>query len=56
MPNHSEYSSAGYPASAMVGTSGINGLRCAPVTASARSVPARTCGTKGPIGEMQDAI
>ena len=56
MPNHSANVSAGYPASAMVGTSGSNGLRWAPVNASARSVPARTCGMKGPIGEMQEAI
>src|SRR5262249_46319537 len=53
IPNHSANSSAGYPASATVGTSGSSGLRCAPVVASARSVPARTCGTKAPLGEVR---
>ncbi|KAG1578935.1 hypothetical protein G6F46_015727 [Rhizopus delemar] len=32
------------PASVKVGTSGSCGTRCSPVTASARTLPARTCG------------
>src|SRR5207244_10058232 len=43
-PNHTPASRTGRPASAIVGTSGAPGLRSREVIASARSLPARTCG------------
>jgi len=36
------------PACARVGTSGSSGWRCTPVTASARTTPACSCGSIGP--------
>ncbi|MNV76109.1 hypothetical protein D3C71_1694430 [compost metagenome] len=41
-PNQVTASKPGKPRSAMVGTSGISGTRCAEVTASARILPLRT--------------
>ncbi len=40
-------SKSGYPDSIMVGTSGSCGTRRALVTASARTFPARMCGSEG---------
>ena len=41
---HVNTSNPGHPSSAIVGTSGSDGSRVAVVTASARSLPAFTCG------------
>ena len=43
-PNHYTASSPGTPASMMVGMSGAPEARLAELTASARILPARTCG------------
>ena len=42
MPHHGSMVAAGWPSSAMLGTSGKSGSRCGDVTASARKVPCRT--------------
>src|SRR6185436_11693875 len=44
MPHQLVTSKPGTPPSAIVGTSGMAGLRCAPLTPSAFSLPERTCG------------
>ena len=46
-PLHNPTTTSGTPASAMVGTSGSSRVRFAPVTASARSLPACTCAVVG---------
>ncbi len=45
MPYHCVESKPGTAASAIVGNSGTIGERFAPVTASARTLPARICGS-----------
>ena len=47
MPCHCAVSKPGRAASATVGTSGSKGERCAPVTASAISLPLLRCGNAG---------
>jgi hypothetical protein len=43
-PNQIGYSASVKPSSLVVGTSGKAAVRVAPLTASARSLPSRTCG------------
>ena len=55
-PNHRTDSKSGTPASIMVGRSGMNGLRFASVTASATSLPARTCSITVEAGEKKPSM
>ena len=47
---------SGTPASARVGTSGSSGMRVGMVTASARRLPAGTCGTTAGVSTNPKAV
>ena len=51
IPRNPTPSYSGTPTSATVGTSGSIGMRVLPVTASARSLPARTCSSAPGMSE-----